>query len=67
MMYSAYKLNKQSDKIQPWYTPFPIWNQSVFPCPVIIVVKDFNAAFFRKMDVDIDFDMKMNKSDLPDI
>ena len=30
MMYSAYKLNKQSDNIQPC-TPFPIWNQSVVP------------------------------------
>ena len=26
MMYSAYKLNKQGDNIQPWCTPFPIWN-----------------------------------------
>ena len=34
-MYSAYKLNKQGDNIQPWHTPFPIWNQSVFPCPVL--------------------------------
>ena len=25
MMYSAYKLNKQGDNIQPWCTPFPIW------------------------------------------
>ena len=25
MIYSAYKLNKQGDSIQPWYTPFPIW------------------------------------------
>ena len=33
-MYSAYKLNKLGDDIQPWRTPFPIWNQSVFPCPV---------------------------------
>ena len=24
MMYSAYKLNKQCDNIQPWRTPFPI-------------------------------------------
>ena len=31
MMYSAYELNK------PWHTPFPIWNQSVFPCPVLTV------------------------------
>ena len=35
MMYSAYKLNKQGDNIQPWSTPFPIWNQSVVPCPVL--------------------------------
>ena len=35
MMYSAYKLNKQEDNIQPWRTPFPIWNQSVVPCPVL--------------------------------
>ena len=25
-MYSAYKLNKQGDNIQPWPTPFTIWN-----------------------------------------
>ena len=29
------KLNKQGDNIQPWRTPFAIWNQSVVPCPVI--------------------------------
>ena len=34
-IYSAYKLNKQSDNIQPWHTPFPIWNQSVVLCPVL--------------------------------
>ena len=32
MMYSACKLNKKGDNIQPWCTPFPIWNQSVVPC-----------------------------------
>ena len=37
MMYSAYKLNKQGDNIQPCRTPFPIWNQSVVPCPVLTV------------------------------
>ena len=36
MMHSACKLNKQGDNIQPWPTPFPIWNQSV-PCPVLTV------------------------------
>ena len=35
MMYSAYKLNKQGDNTQPWRTPFPIWNQSVVPCPIL--------------------------------
>ena len=35
MMYSAYRLNKQGDNIQLWCTPFPIWNQSVVPCPVL--------------------------------
>ena len=34
MVYSAQKLNKQGDNIQPWCTPFPIWNQSVVPHPV---------------------------------
>ena len=34
-MYSAYKLNKQGDNIQPWHTPFPIWNHSVVPCSVL--------------------------------
>ena len=37
MMYSAYKLNNQGDNIQPWRTPFPIWNQSAIPCPVLTV------------------------------
>ena len=37
MMYSAYKLNKQGDNIQPWHTPFPIWNQSIVPCPILTV------------------------------
>ena len=34
MMYSKQKLNQQGDNIQPC-TPFPIWNQSVVPCPVL--------------------------------
>ena len=38
IMYTVYKLNKQGDNIQPWRTPFPIWNQSVGPCPVLTVV-----------------------------
>ena len=31
MMYSVYKLNKQDDNIQPWHTPFFVWNQSSVP------------------------------------
>ena len=38
MMYSAYKLNKQGDNIQPWCPPFLILNQSVVPCLVLIVL-----------------------------
>ena len=37
LMCSAQKLNKQGDNIQPWRTPFPIWNQSVVPFPVLTV------------------------------
>ena len=49
MMYSAYKLNKQGDNIQPWSTPFPIWNQSVFPCPVLTVASWPAYRFKRKV------------------
>ena len=37
IMYSAYKLNKQGDNIQPWHTSFPIWNQSIVLFPVLTV------------------------------
>ena len=50
MMYSAYKLNKQGDNIQPWCTPFLIWKQSVVPCSVLTLV--FWPAYrFLKMQV----------------
>ena len=48
MMYSAFKLNKQGDNIQPWHTPFPIWNQSVVPCPVLTVASWPAYRFFRR-------------------
>ena len=48
MMYSAYKLNKQHDNIQPWRTPFPIWNQSVVPCPVLTVASWPAYRFLRR-------------------
>ena len=48
MMYSTYKLNKQGDNIQPWHTPFPIWNQSVVPCPVLTVASWPAYRFLRR-------------------
>ena len=37
MMYSAHKLNKQGDNIQPWLNPFLIWSQSIVLCQVLTV------------------------------
>ena len=37
MMYSASNLNKQGDNIQPWCTPFPIWNQSALLLEIMVV------------------------------
>ena len=48
MMYSAYKLNKQGDNIQPWCTPFPIWNQSIVSCPVLTIASWPPNIFLRK-------------------
>ena len=48
MMYSAYMLNKHGDSIQPWYTPFSIWNQSIVPCPVLTVASWLAYRFLRR-------------------
>ena len=48
MMYSEYKLNKQADYIQPRHTPFPIWNQSVVPCPVLTVASWPTYRFLKR-------------------
>ena len=48
MIYSAYKLNRQGDNVQPWRTPFLIWNQSVVPCPVLIVASWPVYRFLRR-------------------
>ena len=37
MIYSVYELNKQGDSTQACFTPFPILNQSIVPCPVLTV------------------------------
>ena len=54
MMYSAYKLNKQGDNIQPWHTPFPIWNQHIVPCPVLFL-PDLHTDFSRGRSSDLLF------------
>ena len=48
IMYSACKLKNQADGIQPWCTPFPIWNQSFVPCPVLIVASWPKCRLLRR-------------------
>ena len=48
MKYLPYKLNQQGDNIQPWHTPFPIWNQSVVPSPVLTVASWPEYRFLRR-------------------
>ena len=43
-------ISSSSSNIQPWHTPFPIWNQPVVPCPVLIVVS-WPAYRFLKRQV----------------
>ena len=43
-VYSAYKLNKQSDDIQPPCTS-PVLNQSVFPCLILMLHFDLHTGF----------------------
>ena len=47
-MYSAYMLNKEGENIQPWHTPFPIWNQSVLLCLIITVASWPAYRFLRR-------------------
>ena len=48
MIYSAFKLNKQGDHIQPWHTPFPIQSQSLVSCPVLTVASWPAYRFCRR-------------------
>ena len=50
IMYSAYKWNNHSDNIQSWCTPFPIWTQSVVPCPVLTIAS-WPAYWFLRRQV----------------
>ena len=47
-MYSACKLNKHGNNIQPWHTPFLIWDQSAVPCPVLPVASWPAYRFLRR-------------------
>ena len=47
MMYSACKLNKQGDNIQPWCTPFLICSQSIVPCWILTVASWPAYRFLR--------------------
>ena len=47
VMYSAFMVYKQGDNIQPWCTPFPIWNQCTVPCMVLTVASWPTHRFLR--------------------
>ena len=64
MMYSAQKLNKQGDNIQPWRTAFPIWNQSVVSCPVLTVASWPAYRFLKRQVL---FKLVLEKAEEPDI
>ena len=59
MIYSAYKLNKQGDNIQPWHTPSPVLNQFIVPRPVLNVPSWLAYRFLRRQvrwsDIPISF------------
>ena len=48
MMYSAYKLNKQGNNMQPWHTHFPNWNQPIVSCLILSVVSWPAYRFLRR-------------------
>ena len=48
VMYSAHKLNRQGDNIQPWPTPFPVWDQSAVSCAVLTVAPWPAYRFLRR-------------------
>ena len=45
MMYSAYKLNKQGDNIQPWYTPFQFGTSLFFHVLFLLLLLDLHTGF----------------------
>ena len=47
MMYSAYKLNKHHNNIQPWRTPFPFWTSLLFHVQFQLLLPDLHTSFSR--------------------
>ena len=48
IMYSAHKLNKQDDDIQPWRTSFPIFKKSIVLCPIVTAASWHSYRFLRR-------------------
>ena len=48
MIYSAQKLKKSGDNIQPWCAPSPILNQSIVPHTVLTVASWLSYKFIRR-------------------
>ena len=48
MMYSPSKLYKQGENTQPWHSPFPIFIQSIVPCPVLTAASWPAYRFLRR-------------------
>ena len=46
--YSAYKLNKQGDNIQPWHKFFPTWKKYVVPCSFLTIASWAAYNFLRR-------------------
>ena len=47
-MYSAYKVHKRCDNIQPCHISFPILNHSIVPCPILTVASWPTHRFLRR-------------------
>ena len=51
MIYLVYKLNEQSDNVQPCCTPFPVLNQLIFPCLALTVASWLTNRFLRRSGI----------------
>ena len=46
--------NQQGDDIQPWHTPFPIWNQSVFHVQSWLLLSDLHTEKYNLSNITTD-------------